>query len=267
MSTENLKKNKENLREKLRIAKMIKKKETHMSATALNRMIRKIVGSENMHTIRTLALTKASRSADPVQYYRKTNTVVINCPTNILTIGGSFPDLLSGMTNLKRITKNIGIEIDQYIRSSQKEPIKDEVYPDNASIMYSTQIKEDVVQVQARSIDISSIISSEINVDQQSQLTYLEVQLMCSDQSFSGYGVRVPIHTTHVIDGVRFQKNKRTQIVRGFCGTAEKICCVVSLIERNVLFVTISTPTSVHSYMGKLVLNNGNLDFENIWSE
>ncbi len=244
---------------------MLKRKETHMSATALNRMIRKIVGAENMSTVKTLIFAKASKSMDPVQYSKKHDTVVINCPTNTLTIGGSFPDLLDGMVNLKRISKNIGIEIDHYIRSSQKEPIKDEVYPDNASLMYSTSTKEDIVQTQANQVINIDGISSRITVDKMDGSTFLEVQIICHEFGFPAYTMKFPIQVRPIVDGVTIQRNKYTQIVKGFHGMDERVCCTVSMIEKNILFISILTPTLVSSFAGKLVLKDSKFEFENVW--
>lgn len=246
---------------------MLKRKETHMSATALNRIIRKMVGTENMHTVKVLIFAKASKTTDPVQYSKKANTIIINCPTNTLTIGGSFPDLLDGMINLKRISKNIGIEIDHYIRQSQKEITTDNVvYPDNASLMYSTSAKEDIMQAQTKQIINIDGISSRIIVDKRDGSTFLEVQIICHGYGFPAHTMKFPIQATPIIDGMTMQRNKYTQIVKGFHGVDERACCHVSMIEKNILFISILTPTLVQSFAGKLILTSDNkFEFENIW--
>lgn len=246
---------------------MLKRKETHMSATALNRIIRKMVGAENMHTVKVLIFAKASKTTDPVQYSKKANTVVINCPTNTLTIGGSFPDLLDGMVNLKRISKNIEIEIDHYIRPSKRETVADDVvYPDNASLMYSTSAKEDIAQVQAKQVVNIDGISSRITVDKKDGSTFLEIQIICHDYGFPAYTMKLPIQVAPIIDGMTIQRNRYTQIVKGFHGMDERACCTVSMIEKNILFISILTPTLVQSFARKLILTSDNrFEFENIW--
>lgn len=125
-------------------------RETQMKASALNKLMS---SKTNLDMIYRLEFRRSPRK-DVIEWVAELRIMVINCPTKFLTINGSLPDLLRGMTNLKSVSASTNLEIGcrpsktklitNVMPSIQKEKEKP-AHPDNVTIMYDTVAKNNVV--------------------------------------------------------------------------------------------------------------------------